>query len=217
MSTLWVYDTARSEQCAHARVSHMSLTRAWTNLCFQARLIKTPESLALKPSSRTMVEAYLCGGGSDGEPAVLIDCAQPLAAQGASSLRALLAEAGALRAAPGAVAYRFNHVGRLAFAPGASVQEIGAHSRLAEAIVEHPDHSIEVLTDPSELGAVESQLARNGMRAAMRGVVRRAWCAIPLHSQALRAARGLLGIAVLDGVAGVYTDAAFADEVLAQV
>ena len=184
-----------------------------------------------------MLEAYLCGGGLDGEPAVLIDCAQPLAAQGASGLRELLADAGAVLAAPGAVAYRFNHVGRLGFAPGADVQEIGGHSRLAEAIVQHADGSIEVLTDPSELGAVENQLARNGMRAALRGVVRRAWQAVSFEyearaaagafgaaaddrgatAQILRAARGLLAIAALDRVAGVYTDAAFPDEVLAQV
>ena len=147
---------------------------------------------------------------------MLIDCAQSLAAPPASSLRALIRDAGGMLAAPGAVAYRFNHVGRLAFAPGASMQDIGAHSRLAEAIVQHADQSIEVLTDPCELGAVESQLARNDIRAAMRGVIRRAWQMHRLEDGA-RAAAGLLALASLEGVTAVYTDAAFADEVLAQV
>jgi len=188
----------------------MTESRAWSNLCFQARLIKAHDASASSRPSRTMLEAYL-----DGEAAVLIDCASPVSLTLLSCIRTLLAGAGGMLAAKGALAYRFNHVGRLGFAPGADSREIAAHARFAEAIINHADKCVEVLTDPGELGAVETQLARNGLHPALRGVVHRAWNAVAVP-ESPAGAEGLLSIAALDTVLGVYTDAVFTDEVLAQ-
>jgi len=156
-----------------------------------------------------MLEAYL-----EGEAAVLIDCMAPVADALLSSITILLARAGGVLAAKGAVSYRFNHIGRLAFAPGANSRDIAAHARLAEAIIIHADKCIEVLTDPCELGAVETQLARNGLGAGLRGVVHRAWNAVAVAGSGAAALRS---IAALDTVLGVYTDARFPDEILAQL
>lgn len=152
--------------------------------------------------------------------ALLVDCLTEDRARSRALLRQVLYRHGGYLGAPGSVGYLFNEVGLLIFAPGvapAPLVRAGWHAG-AEDVVVSADGTVEVLTDPNELGAVRARLTRAGFTPVHGAVTARAAASRELQGSAASELLALLGeLRALPEVRSVYTNAEVASELLAGV
>lgn len=159
-------------------------------------------------------------GYGPGGAAVIIDCITADRTRTADELRHVFARHGGHLGAGGSVAYLFNTVGVLTFRAYTwepALREL-AFAAGAEDVVVRPDGTLEVLTDPIELGTVHAKLARAGWKPQQRTVTQRAYTAVRLAGpQAASMARLLADLKHAHTVQSVYTNAEISDPILASV
>ena len=157
-------------------------------------------------------------GYGPGDCALLVDCVTSDRPATQRALRSAFRQHGGHLAATGAVAYLFNEVGLLTFAPDTPAAPLRrcAWQAGAEDVIVGPEGAIEVLTDPPELQAVGSRLTRAGFAPLEAEVT---WRAADRVGVAGEAARELLALIErlhgLTEVRSVYTNAEIASELLA--
>lgn len=167
-----------------------------------------------------MVDRVRFEGYGPGDSAVLVDCLSDDPGRTAGAVRGAFLSHGGHPGAPGSVAYLFHEVGRLEYPPGARLDSrlrLAWHAG-AEDVVVSQDGAVEVLTDPIELEAVRSRLARAGCEAAASEVTCRASIRVELSGAAAAEMTGLLrALGSLHDVRSIYTNAEVAGELLASV
>ena len=159
-------------------------------------------------------------GYGPGDSALIIDCFTADRARTAAELRELLSAHGGHLGALGSVGYLFNEVGLLGFPPGTRREPLVglAMEAGAEDVIVNDDGSLEVLTDPPDLGAVDASLSRAGFAATDAVVTQRASSRVELSgTMASELVALLAALATLAEVQSVYTNAEVSDEVLARV
>ena len=159
-------------------------------------------------------------GYGPGDAALLIEAVTEDRERTAAQLRRIFAAHGGYLGASGSVAYLFNHVGLLTFAPGTPHEPLLglALEAGAEDVIVNDDGSIEVLTDPIELQSVRAALVRAGFDPVDAEPTRRAAAAVKLTGAAAGELLGLLAaLARVHHVRSVYTNAEISDEVLASL
>lgn len=150
----------------------------------------------------------------------MVECCTDDPARMAAAVREAFLSHGGRPGAAGSVAYLFKAVGRLVYPAGAGV---GAEPDLlweagAEDFIVSRDGSVEVLTDPVELDAVRSGLARWVGEPGAAGVTRRSAVTVELSAvQAARTTQLLRALGKLDGVRSIYTNAENAGELLESI
>jgi transcriptional/translational regulatory protein YebC/TACO1 len=159
-------------------------------------------------------------GYGPGGAAVMLECDTPDRAGMAAELRRVFASHEGHLGAAGSVAYLFNTVGVLAFCAQAGEERLRnlAFEAGAEHVIVRSDGSIEVLTDPIELGVVRRFLAQAGWEAQQARVTERAFTPVRLDAvSGVSMSRLLTTLQRVPGVRSIYTNAEISDAVLAGV
>jgi YebC/PmpR family DNA-binding regulatory protein len=159
-------------------------------------------------------------GYGPGGAAVIVECLTEERSRTADELRHLLARHGGHLGAHGSVAYLFNPVGVLGFAPGTRAERLlgAALDAGAEDVVAHPDGSFEVLTAPADFDAVRAALVMAGLEPATAEVTQRSAATADLAIEdAEKMLRLLEALEDRDDVQSVHTNAQIPDEVLARL
>ena len=162
----------------------------------------TPRSEALRP---VRYEGYGPGGA-----VLLLECRTEDPEHTRARLRRAFREHGGHLGAQGSVAYLFDRVGLLRYAPGVDLERLTrtALAAGAEDVTGRPGGPIEVLTDPEDFETVRAELCRQQFAPLAAEVTERPALAAPLHGEAARRMRGLIEtLAALEEVCAVYTNA----------
>jgi len=196
----------------------------WANLRHRMGALGKPGEHRLtglaRPPTADAVGFVRYEGYGPGDSALLIDCVTADRVRTAAELRDLLAAHGGHLGAHDSVAYLFNEVGLLGFPPGTRREPLVglAMEAGAEDVIVNDDGSLEVLTDPPDLGAVDASLSRAGFAATDAVVTQRASSRVELSgTMASELVALLAALATLAEVQSVYTNAEVSDEVLARV
>ena len=156
-------------------------------------------------TNKVRYEGYGPGGA-----AVLIECVTH-DCETATALRGLFARHGGHLGAQGAVAYLFNAVGILTYAPSAQLAG-RAFAAGAEDVLPRDDALVEVITDPLDFDAVGAALARSGHVAMRALITQRAANTVELRGPPASGMRGLLQeLAQHPSVQDIYTNARLAE------
>ena len=118
----------------------------------------------------------------------------------------------------GSVAYLFNRIGQITFAPGADEDQVMdvALEAGAQDMVAHTDGSLDVTTAWEQLGAVKSALDEAGLIPEDAEVTMIASLAVPVDALGAQTIMGLVdALEDLDDVQNVYTNVEISDEVMA--
>lgn len=138
---------------------------------------------------------------------MLIECVTQDCERTAGDLRGLFATHGGHLGARGAVAYLFNAVGLLTYAPAAQLARRALDAG-AEDIQPREDALVEVITDPLDFAAVRAALARAGHVAVAAGITQRAATTVELQGPQAEAMRDLLQeLTRYSSVQDIYTNA----------
>ena len=159
-------------------------------------------------------------GYGPGGAVVMVDCLTDNRSRTVAELRHLFAEAGGGLGARGSVAYLFNQVGHMIYAPGTHLDELMAVALQAgaEDVLASADGTIEVLTDPLDFETVRAQLEADGFPPAHSEITERASTTAALQGEAaVCMVRLLEQLEDLDDVLNVYSNAEIPNEVLARV
>ncbi len=157
-------------------------------------------------------------GYGPGGCALLIDCITADRSATSRDLRSALRRHGGYLAATEAVAYLFNPVGLLTFAPGTPAAALRrcAWQAGAEDVIASPAGAVEVLTDPPELEAVMGRLIRAGFAPLEAQVTWRAADRVEVTGEAAWELLGLLAeLHRFTEVRSIYTNGEIASELLA--
>ncbi len=159
-------------------------------------------------------------GYGPGGAALMVDCLTDNRARTVAEVRHKFEEHGGSLGAQDSVAYLFNQVGHMIYAPGTPLDRLmdAALMAGAEDVLASPDGSIEVLTDPLDFETVRAQLQADGFPPAQSEITERASTTAPLQGEAAECMLRLLDqLEDLDDVLNVYSNAAIPNEVLARV
>jgi YebC/PmpR family DNA-binding regulatory protein len=149
-------------------------------------------------------------GYGPGGAAVMVACMTDNRDRTAADLRSAFMRHGGHLGANGSIAYLFNKVGLLAFAPGAGTKTIAAAALEAgaEDVVANADGSLDVLTDPPDFERVKAALEQNGLRPRTARVTLRSAVSAKLSERDAVAMKELLqALRELDEVQDVYSNA----------
>ncbi|MDH3373710.1 MAG: YebC/PmpR family DNA-binding transcriptional regulator [Gammaproteobacteria bacterium] len=159
-------------------------------------------------------------GYGPGGAAVMVDCLTDNRNRTVAEVRYAFSKFGGNLGADGSVNYLFNYVGQLLYPPGSdedAVMEAAIHAGAEDVIVD-ADHSIEVLTDPTEFESVRDKMAVSGHEPEDARLTMRASTSADLGvKEALSMIKLLEALEDLDDVQEVYSNADIADDVLAQI
>jgi YebC/PmpR family DNA-binding regulatory protein len=159
-------------------------------------------------------------GYGPGGAALMVDCLTADRSRTVAEVRHVFAEYGGHLGADGSVAYLFNQVGHMIYAPGTDLDHLMAVALQAgaEDVLQNEDSSLEVLTDPLDFVTVRAQLEADGFPPALSEITQRASTTAALDGEAaLSMARLLDRLEDLDDVLSVYSNAEIPNEVLARV
>jgi YebC/PmpR family DNA-binding regulatory protein len=157
-------------------------------------------------------EGYGAGG-----TAVLVDCMTDNRNRTASEVRHAFSKCGGNLGTDGSVAYMFNKLGVLTYAPGTDEDAVmaAALEAGAEDVVTAEDGSVEVLTTPEAYGEVKTAMSAAGLEPESGEVTWRADVASELDvDDAQKVLRLIDMLEDLDDVQEVYTNAEISDDVL---
>jgi YebC/PmpR family DNA-binding regulatory protein len=156
-------------------------------------------------------------GYGPGGAAVMVDCMTDNRNRTVADVRHAFTKYGGNLGADGSVAYLFNHVGLLSFAPGSNedkLMEIALEAG-AEDVVGNADGSFDVLTDPEEFDAVSAAMLAAGLEPEVAEVTQRASTSVVLEGGAGESMVRLLeALEDLDDVQAVYSNADVPEELL---
>ena len=159
-------------------------------------------------------------GYGPGGSAVMVDCMTDNKNRTVAEVRHAFSKFGGNLGADGSVSYMFRHVGTLNFPPGSDEDAVmeAAIEAGAEDVLVDEDHSIEVLTDPSEFESVRDAMREAGLRPENAELTMRADNNTELDLQAASSMVKMLEMLEdLDDVQEVYSNADIPDDVLAQI
>ncbi len=150
-------------------------------------------------------EGYGIGGA-----AIIVDTMTDNRVRTVAEVRHAFNKHGGNMGTEGSVAFQFQHVGQLIFAPGTSedqVMEVALEAG-AEDVITDDDGAIEVLTAPAEFEAVKNALEAAGLVAELAEVTMRAENNIALEGEDAERMQKLLDVLEdLDDVQEVYHNA----------
>ncbi len=158
-------------------------------------------------------EGYASGGA-----AVLVECTTDNRNRTVGEVRHVFSKHGGNHGTDGSVAYLFNTVGVLNFAPGGDEDRIMdiAVGAGAEDMQVADDGMIDVITSPEHFQNVQEALAAAGFVADESGVTRRPTTDSELDEETAEKVLRLLGaLEELDDVHDIYTNASFPNSIAA--
>lgn len=159
-------------------------------------------------------------GYGPGGVAILVDCLTDNKNRTVAEVRHAFSKYGGNLGADGSVAYLFARSGVLAYGAETDDEPVLAVALEAgaEDVAEYEDGSFEVLTAPEDYAGVKKALLAGGFEPASADVTMRAAISIDLEGDLGRSCLTLLeALEDLDDVQNVYSNADFADEILAAV
>ncbi len=159
-------------------------------------------------------------GYGPGGTAVMVDCLTDNKNRTVADVRHAFSKYGGNLGADGSVGYLFNHVGQLLYPPGSDEDAImeAAIEAGAEDVIVDTDHSIEVLTDPSEYETVRNKMKKAGFKPESSQLTMRASTNSELGPKEAASMVKLLEVLEdLDDVQEVYSNADISDDVLAEI
>jgi len=150
-------------------------------------------------------EGYGIGGA-----AIIVDCMTDNRVRCVAEVRHAFSKYGGNMGTEGSVAFQFKHCGQLVFEPGTSedkVMEVALESG-ADDVVTGDDGSIEVLTPPHDMEAVQTALVAAGLQPGLSEVTMRAENNIELTGDDAARMQKLLDVLEdLDDVQDVFHNA----------
>jgi YebC/PmpR family DNA-binding regulatory protein len=167
----------------------------------------------------TQIEEVTYEGYGPGGAAVLVSCLTDNRNRTVSDIRHVFSRYGGNLGADGSVAYLFNRVGLLGFAPGTAEDRLleAALEAGAEDVVTNEDGSIEVLTDPAEFESVRDALMAGDFTPEVAEVTLRSAVSARLGEEAAGRMLALLeALDDMDDVQSVSTNADIPEEVAAR-
>lgn len=159
-------------------------------------------------------------GYGPGGVAVMVECMTDNRNRTVGEVRQAFTRHGGHMGADGSVAYLFNRVGMLTFAPGVSEDQLveAALDAGAEDVVANEDGSFDVLTDPSDFEVVKAAMESRGLTAQLAQVTMRSAVSAPLdESGASQMMKLLETLEDLDDVQNVYSNADVPEEILSRL
>ena len=150
-------------------------------------------------------EGYGIGGA-----AILIDCMTDNRVRTVAEVRHAFSKYGGNLGSEGSVAFQFRHCGQFVFAPGTDEDAVmtAALDAGADDVVTGDDGSIEVLSSPADFEAVQSALAKAGLKSEVAEVTMRPENVVALEGEdAARMQKLIDVIEDLDDVQAVYHNA----------
>lgn len=152
-------------------------------------------------------EGYGIGGA-----AVIVDCLTDNKVRTVADVRHAFSKFGGNLGTDGCVAFQFDHVGQLMFAPGTDEDALmeAALEAGAEDVIANEDGSIEVITNPGEFSDVKDKLDAAGFKAEFGEVTMKPQNETELTGDDVARMQKLLdALDSLDDVQEVYTSAVF--------
>jgi YebC/PmpR family DNA-binding regulatory protein len=149
-------------------------------------------------------------GYGPGGAAVMVACMTDNRDRTAADLRSAFTRYGGYLGANGSIAYLFNKVGLLGFAPGTGARAITAAALEAgaEDVIANADGSVDVLTDPRDFERVKTALEQDGLKPRTAEVTLRSAVSARLGERDAAAMVELLqALRELDEVQDVYSNA----------
>jgi YebC/PmpR family DNA-binding regulatory protein len=149
-------------------------------------------------------------GYGPGGAAVMVACMTDNRDRTAADLRSAFTRYGGHLGANGSIAYLFNKVGLLGFAPGTGARAITAAALEAgaEDVIANADGSVDVLTDPRDFERVKTALEQDGLKPRTAEVTLRSAVSARLGERDAAAMVELLqALRELDEVQDVYSNA----------
>ncbi len=160
-------------------------------------------------------------GYAPGGVAVIVDCMTDNHVRSVADVRHALTKCGGNLGTSGSVSYLFTKVGLLNFPPGTDEDALMAVAieTGANDVVSHPDHSIEVFTNPEDLAAVSQAMTKAGFQPESVEVTMHAATQVTLSDldHAKRMIRLQEMLDDLDDVQHVYSNADIPDAILTQL
>ncbi len=156
-------------------------------------------------------------GYGPGGVAVMVDCMTDNRNRAVADVRHAFSKHGGNLGSDGSVAYLFSHSGVMLFPRGTDGDALmeAALEAGAEDIVEHPDGSFEILTDPDEFEAVRDAVRGRGFEPDYAEATMRASTTVHLDGDEAATMMKLLeALEDLDDVQNVHSNADIPDEVL---
>ncbi len=160
-------------------------------------------------------EGYGAGG-----VAVLVECMTDNRNRTVGEVRHAFTKRGGNLGTDGSVAYLFNRVGQISFAPGASEDAImeAALEAGAEDVVNNDDGSIDVMANWEDYLSVKDALVAAGLKPENAEITMVASTTVELDKSGAEKVMGLVDMLEdLDDVQNVYTNADIPEEILAQL
>ena len=159
-------------------------------------------------------------GYGPGGSAVMVDCLTDNKNRTVAEVRHAFSKFGGNLGADGSVNYLFNHVGQILYPAGSDEDTVmeAAIEAGAEDVIVDDDHSIEVLTEPSEFEQVRDAMLSAGLKPDTAQLTMRASTSADLDiKEATSMVKLLETLEDLDDVQEVYSNADISNEVLAQI
>lgn len=154
-------------------------------------------------------------GYAPGGVAVLVECMTDNRNRTVGEVRHVFSKFGGNLGTDGSVAYLFNKVGVLTFAPGSDedrIMDVAAGAG-AEDVHSDDDGTVEVVTDPENFDAVRAALAEAGLEPEHGEITQRASTDAVLSGEDADKVLPLLNaLEDLDDVQEVFTNASFPEE-----
>ncbi|MFT4171519.1 MAG: YebC/PmpR family DNA-binding transcriptional regulator [Rhodocyclaceae bacterium] len=148
--------------------------------------------------------------------AVMVDCLTDNKTRTVADVRHAFSKFGGNMGTDGCVAFQFKHCGQLLFAPGTSEDALmeAALEAGAEDVVTNDDGSIEVITAPYEMPAVQDALQKAGFKAEFAEVSMKPLNQTELTGDdAFKMHKLLDALESLDDVQEVYTSAEIDEDI----
>ena len=158
-------------------------------------------------------------GYAPGGIAVLIECTTDNRNRTVSEVRHAFSKCGGNLGTDGSVAYLFNKVGVITFAPGTGEEQVmdAAIDAGAEDIDSDDDGSVEVTTSPEAFHAVRQGLEAAGLQPESAEIVQRAATEVSVTEEdGQRVLKLLDALEELDDVQDVYSNADFPETLLSE-
>jgi len=146
--------------------------------------------------------------------AVIVDCMTDNRTRTVADVRHAFSKHGGNLGTDGSVAFLFQHVGQIVFAPGSNEDKVmeAAIDAGADDVITHEDGSIEVIAAPNEFIAVKDALAKAGLKPEFAEVVMKPITEVDMRGEDAQRMQKLLdALESLDDVQDVYTSAAIED------
>lgn len=157
-------------------------------------------------------------GYAQGGVAVMVDCMTDNRNRTVAEVRHAFTKYGGNLGTDGSVAYLFDKIGVLNFAPGTSEEDVMevALDAGADDIVSEPDGSIEVITDPDAFSAVVAAMETAGLQPENAEITMRASTEVTLDAETgEKVLRFLDMLEDLDDTQDVYSNADIPEEAYA--